>query len=519
VTAGGPREIELKLDVDPPAAATVAAELAEHFGEAKATTLTSVYYDTPDQELRAKGVTLRVRTGAGAPVQTVKRSASMTAGLFDRDEWESTLDQEQPDFGAFAHTPAGLDLAVDPARLAPIFETVVERSVWHAISPDSDIELALDKGLAAARGRTEEFAELELELRRGKPQHLFALLRRLKPKGRLRPGVETKSERGYKLAEDRVSRAHKAEALHLTRRMSTASAFQAVVHACLRHFWLNEPLLVATRAPEALHQTRVALRRLRSALSLFKPVVADRDYERLKRELQDVSRHLGEARNLDVYIKTAARPDVDSHPNEPGGAQFLAAIEDRRAKAYDEVLERLRSGSFRDTMMELLAWTEAGPWLAEDDEARQVRREMPVRTFAAAVLEKRRRRVKRRGRHLDMLDPTARHRVRIEAKKLRYASEFFASLAKSDKARHRQSDFTDALERLQEHLGDLNDIATGHQIAETFASHEPSLDSGLTTAVEVTGQLHKNVERLLADAVDAHARFVTTRRFWSSWAR
>lgn len=523
MTAQSPREVELKFDLDPNDTARLRATLATRLGaDAETSRLVSTYFDTTDHHLQAAGVTLRVRSDAdGALVQTVKRSRGPTSALFDRDEWETALETGEPDLDAFAATPAGEPLADRALKLEPVFETVVERSVWQVARAGSRIEVALDEGRVTAGLRTEALAELELELKHGPPHHLFALVRELGDIGSLRPGVLTKSERGYRLVRNKPHRASKADRLRLDKHMTAGEAFGAIVHACLRHFGLNAPLVVERSLPEALHQARVALRRLRSALSLFKQVVADEAYAELKAELQELSQVLGQARNLDVYLSDQVENGQPRPDDEPGREPFLAEIERRRRAAYEDVIARLKSPAFGALLLRLVEWTEAGTWRTGTEPDAAKARDRAVRRVAARLLQKRHRRVLRRGRHLAALDPHARHRVRIEAKKLRYASEFFAGLARRPKIIRRHEHFVAALEELQEALGALNDIQTGHDIAVSFIGEARS--QGGTAAEElfaaslVSGRQEAQAETLLRTAEATHARLAGTKRFWAGW--
>ena len=518
-----PREIELKFELDKGDVACLRSLLAGRFGAPSSTKhLTSVYYDTAAQDLAAAGVSLRVRLEkGGTAIQTVKRAGSSTAALFDRDEWETSLTGPKPDLKAFVNTPAGADLADASLKLAPIFESVVERRVWQVAHEGSRIEVALDQGRVVAGRKSQPLVELELELKHGAPHHLFGLVHAFGEVGSLRPGVLTKSERGYRLLRPKPNRASKAEPLRLDKHMSTGQAFQAIVHACLRHFGLNAPLVITRRSPDALHQSRVALRRLRSAFSLFKTVVVDDQYDALKIELQAVSQALGEARNLDVYLAHNARSEAERGAGEPGLDPYLKDMERRRAAAYDAAVARLGSPAFNALLIRLVEWTEAGPWSVDPDPLRSAVRDGSVRRVAADMLEKRRRRVVRRGRHLAALDPHARHQVRIEAKKLRYAAEFFAGLARRPKAMKRHGLFVAELEDLQDALGQLNDVQTGHEIALSFAhdadGRDGSLHAGAFAASHASGLEDARIERLLEAAEQAHARLAKAKRFWSAW--
>ncbi len=231
-------------------------------------------------------------------------------------------------------------------------------------------------------------------------------------------------------------------------------------------------MLLARRDVEALHQLRVSLRRLRSAFSLFGSVIEDRRMPGIKAELKRLSEPFGHARNLDVYLGKTLPRERERRPDENGLLILERHLETERATAHDAVRAVLESRAWRDLLLDLVAWIEAGPWLGPDNPNAALR-DGPARAFATAELERRRRQVKKRGRHLAALDPEARHRVRIAAKKLRYGAEFFAALYDGKKAAKRHEVFVEALADLQDHLGDLNDIATAHTLAAAFAKGAP----------------------------------------------
>src|SRR3546814_1840724 len=117
----------------------------------------------------------------------------------------------------------------------------------------------------------------------------------------------------------------KAEPVALAGDMATAQAFQHIVQNCVRQFRLNEALLLIGRDAEALHQTRVALRRLRSAFSIFRPMLGGDVKVRLGEDLRWLASELGDARNLDVLLERA----------RPGALHDR--IEVARQAAYDRV--------------------------------------------------------------------------------------------------------------------------------------------------------------------------------------
>ncbi|KMO30507.1 metal-chelation protein CHAD [Methylobacterium variabile] len=508
-----PRETELKLDVE----ASDLARLREHpllAGEWTETELTSVYFDTPDGRLREAGYTLRVRRDGDRHVQTVKARSKAAAGLFDRLEWESEVAGPAPEPAAFAGTPVAklLDGVED---LTPLYTSTVTRSVRRLADGGPEggrIEVVLDRGRVwGPDDRVSPISELELELTGGSPSALFDLARSLGADVPLRLGVLSKFERGDALLKDRLGRAVKAEPVPLAPEMTTAEAFRAVAYACLRQTRLNETVLLGRRDVEALHQLRVSLRRLRSAFSLFGAVIEDRRTPAIKAELKRLSEPFGHARNLDVYLGKTLPLERERRPDEQGLLILERHLETERAAAHDAVRAVLESQEWRGFLLDLVAWIEAGPWLGPDN-PQAARRDGPARAFATEELERRRRQVKKRGRHLAELDPEARHQVRIAAKKLRYGAEFFAALYDGKKAAKRHKAFAAALADLQDHLGDLNDIATAHTLAIDLAKGAP--EGAVFAAGLATADTEARTERLLAEAEKAHEALIDVRPFW-----
>ena len=155
-------------------------------------------------------------------------------------------------------------------------------------------------------------------------------------------------------------------------------------------------------------------------------------------------------------------------------------------------------------MFDLAEWTAGDTWLCgsglESDGNR------PTREFAAAALNRFRRKVKKEGRDLADADDEARHEVRKDAKKLRYAAEFFASLFERKRERRRYKRFVAALEALQDELGALNDLATAPDVLEKLGVADDS------DASRVLDRGEK--EKLLKKAADTHEDLFDTKRFW-----
>ena len=453
-----PLEVELKLEIDPDDAARFSdvPTLAGLKGETQE--LLSTYFDTPDQDLRRKGYGLRIRRKGGKRIQTVKAEGEAAAGLFVRPEWECAVKGDRPVLDANAGPLAELFPPDVLGALAPLFETRVTRTIFDPAIAGATIELALDVGEAVAGTRRAQLSEVELELKSGNPRALFDLARQLDEHVPLRLGVRSKSEAGYGLTGDGKLRAAKAGPILLDRAGDARDAFAAIAHNCIRQFRLNEDGVMRTGGTGSIHQARVGLRRLRSAFSLFKPLLeGDARAELLKLELKWLAAELGEVRNLDVLI-----------PRMPD--RVRGQLEAARAAGLEHVRISLASARTRLLMIDLAEWLAIGDWRVDPADPAIAARLAP--DFAADILDRHRRRIRKRGKHLAKLDDEHRHEVRIEGKKLRYAAEFFGSLYPGKKARRRHKAFLSAIEDLQDALGELNDLVTGPEVLAALGIEE-----------------------------------------------
>ena len=476
------QEVELKLELAPDAADAF-GRLAFLPADSDMAHLQAIYFDTADRDLAARGMSLRIRRSEGERIQTVKDDGKGGAGLFARAEWEMPVADDVPVLDA--RTPVAALLGEAVHAIEPAFHVDVERRGWIVEQHGAVIELVLDRGQASAGDRQAAICEVELELKSGAPDALFLLARRIDAEIPVRPGVLTKAERGYRL-RDAVAAFFKAEPVALDPSMTVEDAFSRIAGSCLRHYRLNEALLLDHYDARALHQARVAVRRLRSAFWLFTPMLDKADVARFQGELKWLAAMLGEARNLDVLADRAEEGELRDR---------LDAV---RAEAHGRVRQWLESARVRALLIDLVAWLTLGAGQAEGERAE------PAVEFAARRLQRLHKRMAKQGAHLAKLTDEARHEVRKDAKKLRYASEFFAGLFAGRKQRRRQAKFIAALEEVQAGLGELNDLVAAPGLLAHY---------GLS---EVGGMQArpKKKRKLMAEAAAAHEELVKAPRFW-----
>ena len=438
------REVELKFDIDPDHVSKL-AKLSYFSEAAEPKRQISIYFDTPKEKLRRNGWVLRVRQRDGKFIQTAKRSIE-AAGLFDREEWEFEVDGPDPDRRAIAKTPLG---AIVKARqfhqLAPVCRCDIDRSRRVISVGNATVEISLDEGLVEAREACEPVHEIELELKSGEPTALFGLARKIVGRVPVKIGVSAKSERGFALSEGKRPGPVKAIPVALSAEMPVGRSFATIAASCIKHFRMNEPLVIAERDAEALHQLRVAIRRLRSAVWLFRPAIRDAELDGFSDQLRRFTRELGAARNIDVILSTMSL-------NDPARCQ----LEDDRKRLYTKIIRKLDSRSFRLFMFDLFAWLHHGKWRTGKKAS------APLLPFAIKRIDRLWAKIDQRASLLQRLSDEDRHQLRIDTKKLRYALEFLTEpLRPAGDARVK---FVKTAERIQDRLGDLNDLIAQPQL-------------------------------------------------------
>lgn len=251
-----------------------------------------------------------------------------------------------------------------------------------------------------------------------------------------------------------------ATPLPLARDASVAAAFGVLLGHCLAHLRANEEGVRAGRNPEYLHQLRVGLRRLRSALRLYRPLLPAAHYAALAGESAALAAALGAARDWDVFLETTVRPLARSAPADPALARFRRRCQRVRQRERAAARAALAAPRYARFVDDVSAAAAAPAW--RTDEAAHRLLALPLAAFASARLARRARRVVRRLPALATADAAARHRLRIAAKRLRYAVDFFRPLF----ARRAARGYARALAALQDALGRLNDCASARRLLD-----------------------------------------------------
>jgi triphosphatase len=470
--------------------------------------LEAIYFDTQDYDLWKHGFTLRVRTAGQRHIQTVKQTIS--SGI-ERREWEDEISGPWPETDYIKNTPLASLLAKRRIRgnLRPAFKVDIRRSSITLDIGATQIEASFDHGSIEADHQKLGVCELELELKGGDRFGLYRLARGFISQAPLHPSLISKAERGYLLAAGAWGHAAKVSKPHLGKDMTSRQAFQQICNVCLHDFQLNESGLEKLDEGEAVHQGRIAIRRLRAAMTLFRPVVSDVEYGALRTELKWLAGLLGAARDLDVLA--ASLPLLA--PQSPQTSELAAHLDSKRHDAHQALDEALDSERGRILLFDLAVWIDDGKWRTQGS----VRENEPMTEFVSARLKRYRAKLVEQGADLAHLRPDERHQVRIEAKKLRYMAEFFVDVPGVAKDHKQFKQLVDCCESLQGALGEIRD----EEQREAFLEAERSLladsanGAAETTSLPATyGSDSKSLlKKRLQKAVRSHKKLVTIKPF------
>lgn len=518
-------EIELKLAVDPEHLTRLrSAAVLKERGRGRAATrvLESVYYDTADFRLKRRAVALRVRKQGNGFIQTVKTAGQATNGVV-RGEWEWPLTGTGPDLSKIVEPDAIHELGpLSTSELRPVFESRITRTIRRV--DDDSIEVAFDTGeLRLPDGTAEPVAELELELKRGQPDALFDLALALNQVVPLRLDVRSKADRGYALAMGEAASWSKAPKLDLAADASVERVMTAIARNCLGHMLVNEACALKGEHPEGIHQMRVALRRLRSAFTLFRTMIPEDQYAWLGGEMRWLASQMGPARDWDVFKTDLLVPVRHAFAEDPlfhaDLDELERAAERKRLEGYDTARAAIRSARYTTLVLKLGQWVEARAWRAQPLSEISAMLFQPMTDLAGRLLKRRHKQARRAGASLAEASTEQRHELRIRLKKLRYAVEFFRSLYHDKDTRQ----YIQQLAALQDVLGHLNDVATARRLLLEVIDGVPGggepvkASTALTRAAGlVIGWYGHNADWMLSRDLPGHwAAFCDTKLFWA----
>lgn len=527
MSASTPTETELKLRLAPEAAARIArhpaiAKLKR--GRATSREFVGIYFDSPDERLARTGIALRVRREGARWVQALKGPAKPSdgAGLSTRAELQWTLPPSEGrpplDLSLLQGTPweRPIAKAAKDGPLVPRLTSTFRRTTIPLRFADGTLALlAIDIGtiraeIAGGRRRQLPLCELEIELESGNASCLFELALALAADVPLGVESRSKAERGFALLRGTQAEPFRAEPVELPAGCTGAQALAIIIGNCVRQIEANARMIADGGEPEHVHQARVGARRLRSCLQLARRYVAAEPLTAIEGELRWFANALGPARDLDVLIDETLPPlvaegeRVDGRVLNDALAPLHAGALKRRRAARLHARAAVRAARLQQLLLRLGAYCATPDFGASPDENGVVMLARPATTLARAVLKRRYRKLLDLGSKLAEATTAERHRVRIAAKRLRYAIEFFGSLY----PRKRVRALAKSLVRLQDALGRTNDAQVALALATEIAGDASTTTAALAGWAAAQSFGHER------DAMEAWKRFVACEVFW-----
>jgi len=512
-------EIEAKFLIrQPEQFEQVLAALSElGYGVSERATETHIdrYFDTSEWSILRAGWTYRCRERRGHQKLTLKSLGSKRGAVFTRDEIEQPLpDRLPPRIGLLPPGPVQKRLAeiVNGMRWQELFCVQSRRTVFAVTAPDNEatrLELDLDrahisatKATPKASGRL-DFTELEVELKTGDAEAVETLANMLRDQVGLVPAQLSKFERGIQAAGLSTTR---DETLQRERRLKEEDPVLDVVY---RHFQrqvralkLHHPRAWEGLDPEGVHKMRVAIRRTRTVLRTFPHMIPMKVEDQLSVELRWLARQLGQARDADVCMDAFVRYEVALDETATAGIQrYETHLRKTTADAYTLLVETLASERYSMLIENLESFAANGPTSNMKSDFGGLR----ISDCAVDYLHRTVRKILIQGNRIAE-NSTARqlHKLRIEAKRLRYLLDFF-SADNSEK----WAGLITATRELQDLLGEHQDAIMVRERLTDYANLNQSRYASPDFLIAI-GQLMQHEEDRAIEC---------RRRFPEIWAR
>lgn len=459
----------------------------------KRETLVSIYYDTRSLRLQTHGVSLRLRKQHSGWLQTVKYHdttndfdappGTWNANYFNRFDFSSIDDSALRDW-------LSRDKILN--QIAPIFESNLRRTGWQ-IKPATDVALqvTLDRGSLVSSGRRAPFADLVIQLIEGSVGDLYSLAMQFADRVALAPMLHSKTERGCRLFLNTTTTPARADDFSVSAETMPLIAFRQIALNCLQHMQRNQAGAATTNDPEYIHQMRVATRRLRASVQLFKPLLPPSFADDIVAPLRELMHALGRVRDLDIVMTEIIGPVIADMPNDPALLALSAVITERQYQTRLEVMHALAQPAYGHLQLQAAALLHSSSFIAPPDHQSQA----TLSEFAQKQLQSLCARTLNHAARAHADEPNSLHRMRISIKRLRYAMEFFRAMMPA-KASNK---ILQNLAATQEKLGKLNDLASAGAVLMHCAANDTNLRQAINLIGAWHGQRHAD---LLAEVAD-----------------
>ncbi len=521
---------EVEWQFDAPDLGAVATWLHQHGAEgdwqmraAEAQEITDTYFDTPDWHFFRAGYVLRMRCVPGQLAEiTLKSFGAREAGLRSRREISAALAEPASDPSTWpmrAPDPVGQYIKAVLGRgrqpIQPLFSARTRRTRFVLRAGQSDLaEIALDE-TSIERSKCAGavvLARVEVELLTSSAaEDVSRFVAQMRAACGLRPATRSKFELGLRAQGLKPTFDPKLGTPAVATQVGADETVATLAFAVLREHFARlltiEPALRLGEDPEAIHRARVAIRRLRSALSLFRAHLPA-DAQRYKEELRWVAGLLGEVRDLDVQREQLlAWQATRAFPWAEDLAPVHAWLARQRARAYAALLRGLNTTRYRRFADAFARFLREGESVVA--EAGQV----PIRQALPRLIRKRHAKLRKLGDALTLdAPPEDYHALRIQCKRLRYALDTGGHLF----GRRTQA-YLARCAALQELLGEIQDAHVAAHHARAWAtSARPALPPTAVFALGALAYHHTQRIDALRTQFPELYRGIKARRFLQS---
>jgi triphosphatase len=486
--SAGALEHEVRFRLEPDSVTLLLdLPMLQQAGPPKEQELRNTYFDTAKFHLARAGCSLRIRRGAKILRQTLKVPASGRSTAALKLEFERNVSTETPELIAVEldHLHKRLRLAVAKGPLNPVFSTQYKRQSWDISYGASVVELALDRGEISGGKFVAPICEVELELKRGNEHDLLAFAIELCQQAPLAILPESKSARGARLARRLKPIPRFSAEVKLKRGIKPQAAFAQLAFECHDQFTANLLAFGDSGAPEAIHQMRVALRRLGAVLWLFKPLFDGPIRKQFSTLLRSMHQTLAPARAADVFARETL-PTALAAANIGAAEKQLVTLAERMANSEHLALAKLLQSegfSVQELHLQLLL-VQVLSQLAQA--ASNEGKTVELKHLAMRRLTKLHRQIVKSTNATS--EPTSRHFhvLRLRFKKQRYLAELLGPLFKREKVRR----YVKGLAKWQDVLGKANDIAVS-QVAFERLEEALAADGNTNSVRDVSRTLDK----------------------------
>lgn len=462
-------EIELKLGLHPQHVSRVKDASLFRKIKPQQQRLRSIYFDTDSLQLKHRGIALRIRRIDKQWIQTLKAEAQSTGSLTHRPEWEAVVKEGgHPDFSVL---PAeGLELLkdIELQQIAPVFVTEFKRSTWLLKNEGNQAEIALDVGKVTAQHLQREICEVEFELKSGKAEFLFELAERLLQHVPLFIEPRSKAARGYLLVGAEIAKPIKAGSVKFDSTHSITDIYCTIIGAALTQLLANIPgYFEHIEDPEYLHQIRVALRRIRTGISLLQSIA--QPLPSWNKPLRKLMRTLNDARDWDVFEQEVL-PDVLEKMRHSSEESMDPAITTCVQNEVIAIRQQTQKKFHKAEFTALILAIERHLFVLSKDSG-EVACGVNTQQWAIKILEDRWQELHQCCQGLSAQTAAERHHARIAAKRMRYAADTLFSLFENQVAKR----FIEMLANLQDELGYTNDRQVAQQLVQQLAKTNKSI--------------------------------------------